>query len=374
MNGAQAERVRVFLVHWLFTGLYGLALDEYLALLRRHRFAVDAPYLPRAAFMGLSCTLTSLIQAYEDRRYGPELADIEVREPLFILGHWRSGTTYLHNLLALDKRFAHPNVWRVLNPHTFLTTERYSDIVKLVSPKTRIIDSVDLGADVPFEDEYATCGTLCSPVLAGALPRAAEHYDRYLTFRGVPEEEVARWQKSLILFYKKMTWKFGRPLVLKSPPHTCRIRLLLEMFPDARFVHIHRDPYAVFRSTRGTIRTDKTLCLQEASGSPDPDARIIRRYSIMYDSFFEERHLIPEGRFHELSFEELERDPVGVVRRIYEHLDIHGFEEFQPSLKRYVDSISGYRKNELPELPAALREKIMHAWERSFEEWGYPRD
>src|SRR5215208_5840142 len=176
---------------------------------------------------------------------------------------------------------------------------------------------------------------------SGALPRAAEHYDRYLTFRGVPEEEVARWQKSLMLFYKKMTWKFGRPLVLKSPPHTCRIRLLLEMFPDARFVHIHRDPYAVFRSTRGTIRTDKTLCLQEASDSPDPDARIIRRYRIMYDSFFEERHLIPEGRFHELSFEELERDPVGVVRRIYEHLDIHGFEEFESSLKRYVGSVSG---------------------------------
>jgi hypothetical protein len=373
MNGAQAERVRVFLVHWLFTALYGLALDEYLALLRRHRFAVDAPYLPRSAFMLLSCTLTSLIRAYEDRRYGPEIADVKVREPLFILGHWRSGTTYLHNLLALDKRFAHPNVWRVLNPHTFLSTERYSDIVKLVSPKTRLIDSVDLGADVPFEDEYATCGTLCSPVLAGALPRAAEHYDRYLTFRGVPEEEVARWQKSLMLFYKKMTWKFGRPLVLKSPPHTCRIRLLLEMFPDARFVHIHRDPYAVFRSTRGTIRTDKTLCLQEASDSPDPDARIIRRYRIMYDSFFEERHLIPEGRFHELSFEELERDPVGVVRRIYEHLDIHGFEEFEPSLKRYVGSVSGYRKNEFPELPETLREKIAHAWERSFEEWGYPR-
>jgi hypothetical protein len=209
--------------------------------------------------------------------------------------------------------------------------------------------------------------------LAGVFPQATEHYDRYLTFRGVPEEEVARWQKSLMLFYKKMTWKFGRPLVLKSPPHTCRIRLLLEMFPDARFVHIHRDPYAVFRSTRGTIRTDKTLCLQ-ASGSPDFDARIIRLYRIMYDSFFEERHLIPEGRFHELGFEELERDPIRVVRGIYERLDIPGFEEFEPSLKRYVGSVAGYRKNEFPELPAGLREKIAHAWERNFEEWGYPRD
>jgi omega-hydroxy-beta-dihydromenaquinone-9 sulfotransferase len=62
-----------------------------------------------------------------------------------------------------------------------------------------------------------------------------------------------------------------------------------------------------------------------------------------------------------------------VVRRIYEHLDIHDFEEFEPSLKQYVGSVSGYRKNEFPELPTGLREKISHAWERSFEEWGYPR-
>src|ERR687898_1435915 len=116
--------------------------------------------------MLLSCTLTSLIRAYDDRRNRPEIADVKVREPLFVLGHWRSGTTYLHNLLALDKRFAHPNVWRVLNPHTFLTTERYSDIVKLASPKTRLIDSMDLGAEVPRSEEHTSelqspCNLVC---------------------------------------------------------------------------------------------------------------------------------------------------------------------------------------------------------------------
>src|SRR5215212_8732766 len=341
MNGASAEKARVFLMYRIFTSLYGMALDEYLALLRRHRFAVDAPYLPRAAFMALSCTLTSLIRAYEDRRYGPEIAGVKVREPLFVLGHWRSGTTYLHNLLALDKQFAHPNVWRVLNPHTFLTTERYSDVVKLAAPKTRLIDSMDLGADVPFEDEFATCGTLCSPILAGVFPQAAEHYDRYLTFRGVPEEEVARWQKSLMLFYKKMTWNLGRPLVLKSPPHTGRIRLLLEMFPDARFVHIHRDPFAVFQSTRRNIPVmERASCLQEPRSPEEFDAWIIGRYKTLYNAFFEERDLIPERQFYEIRFEDLERDPVAEVRGLYEHLGIPGFEEFRPSLENYVKSTS----------------------------------
>ena len=189
MRKSYTEKVRVFLVNWLFTSLYGMALDEWLGLLRRHRFSVDPPYLPRAAFMTLSGALTSLIRTYENRKYVARLTETEIKEPLFILGHWRSGTSYLHNLISLDEQFAHPTVWRVLNPHTFLTTERYSAIVKLASPETRLIDSMDLGADVPFEDEFATCGSLCSPFLAEAFPRQADYYDRYLTFRTVPPEE-----------------------------------------------------------------------------------------------------------------------------------------------------------------------------------------
>ena len=374
MRKSHAEKVRVFLVNWLFTSLYGMALDEWLGLLRRHRFSVDPPYLPRAAFMTLTGALTSLIRTYENRKYVARLTETEVKEPLFILGHWRSGTSYLHNLLSLDERFAHPTVWRVLNPHTFLTTERYSAIVKLASPKTRLLDNMDLGADVPFEDEFATCGTLCSPFLADAFPRQADYYDRYLTFRTVPSEDVARWKESLLLFYKKLTWKFGRPLVLKSPPHTGRIALLLEMFPDARFVHIHRHPYAVFRSTKGQARTMRgTLCLQ-SSNSPNLDARIIGRYRTIYDAFFEERDLIPDGQFHEIRFEDLERDPVAQMRGLYEGLGIPGFQAFRPSLENYVSANSGYRKNEYQELPAALRAEISQAWRRSFDEWNYPCD
>jgi hypothetical protein len=374
MRNSRAERARVFLVNWVFTNLYGLSLDEWLRLLWKHRFAIAPSYWPRAALMTLTSSITSLIRSYEDAKYGPKLVGIKIREPLFILGHWRSGTTYLHHLLAADERFASPNMWQVLNPHTFLSTEKHSGILRFAGPRTRLIDNMNFDADVPAEDEFVTCGTLRSPFLAFAFPPHAEHYDRYLTFRGVPEEEIAEWKAALLHFYRKLIWKYDRPLVLKSPPHTCRIRLLLEMFPDARFVHIHRNPYAVFQSAkRQTLISLRATRLQSAH-SLDLDARIIRRYKIMYDSFFEERHLIPEGRFHELSFEELERDPVGEVRRIYERLDIPGFEEFEPSLKRYVGSVSGYRKNEYPELPAALREKIARAWERCFEEWGYPRD
>jgi omega-hydroxy-beta-dihydromenaquinone-9 sulfotransferase len=336
---------------------------------------VDAPYIPRAVLMTLTSALTSLIRAYEDKKYGPRLASVEVRRPLFILGHWRSGTTHLHNLLAQDEQFAYPNMWQVLNPHTFLSTERYSVIMKLAAPKTRLIDNVAFAHDVPSEDEFATCGTLCSPCVGWIFPRFTEHYDRYLTFRAVPVDEVDRWKASLVLLYKKLTLKFGRPLVLKSPPHTGRIALLLEMFPDARFVHIYRDPFAVFQSARRWIPVmERASRLQNSRSPEDINVRIIRRYRTLYDAFFEERDLIPDGQFHEIRFEDLESDPVAELRGLYENLGIPGFETFRPSLENYVSTNSSYRKNAYQELPASLRREISQAWRRSFDEWNYPCD
>ena len=180
-----------------------------------------------------------------------------------------------------------------------------------------------LGAGVPSEDEFALCTmTGLSPYLAWCFPGAAA---RLRPLPDVPgrarAEEVARWGHALTTFLKKLTLKYGRPLVLKSPPHTARIRLLLGLFPDARFVHIHRDPYAVFRSTRHMIRavaarssaSRRARCRTGTTGSSAV-------YTEMYDAFFEERGLIPEGRLCEVGFEDLERDPVGVVGSVYEAL------------------------------------------------------
>lgn len=379
-NPSWGEKIRAFLVTWLFTPINGMDLGDWLRLLRKHRFAVDLPYWPRAALVTFRSTLTSLMRRSEDAKYGPKLAGVRVKQPLFILGQARSGTTHLHNLLSTDERFAYPNLWQALNPHTFLVTEKYSGLIRLafrlLAPRTRLVDNVNLDPEVPFEDEVATCcATLHSPLLSWVFPRSGDYYERYLTFRGVPEEETARWKAALLLFYKKLTWKYDRPLLLKTPPHTCRIRLLLEMFPDARFVHIHRNPYDVFRSTK---RLEGVLShvtrLQRPDPEEDVDSRIIRLYKVSCDAFFEEKGLIPDGQFHEVCFEELVRDPMGQVKGIYEQLGIPGFDTVvQGPLQRYVDSLAHYRQTKHSELPPSLRRRIARAWKRSFEEWGYDR-
>ena len=299
---------------------------------------------------------------------------MQVPPPLFILGHWRNGTTHLHYLLGLDPRFAYPSNFQVVFPHVFLSTETWNaPFTAFFTPGRRLQDNVRMEIGLPQEDEFALMVlTLCSPYLTWMFPRRRGHYERYLTLRDVPREEVERWKAGLRHFLQKLTWKYGRPLLLKSPTHTCRIRLLLELFPDARFVHIRRDPYTVFLSTRRLHDTVERLVGFQRHPGRDLEGYILRRYRLMYDVFFEERGLVPPGRFHELKFEDLEKDTLGQLRTLYERLGLPDFEAVRPALEDYVRAQAGYRKNEYPALPGPLRRRVAEEWRRNFEEWGYP--
>jgi omega-hydroxy-beta-dihydromenaquinone-9 sulfotransferase len=369
------ERFKDFVARHVFHPLEGMAFGDWWSLLRRHRFAVDPPHWPRALVQTAVSASNSLAARLERRRYRGRIEAARVQAPLFILGHYRSGTTHLHNLLALDPQFAAPTFFQVLNPHTFLTSERWAAPVsdRLVV-RRRYQDEMALGAGVPSEDEVALCTmTGLSPYMFWYFPKGGPVYDRYLTFRDAREEEVGRWKHGLTTFLKKLTVRYDRPLVLKSPPHTARIRLLLGLFPDGRFIHIHRDPYVVFRSTRHMIRAVQPIFRLQESPTPDGDDRIISIYTEMYDAYFDERGLIPEGRLCEVSYQDLEREPVGVVGSIYESLGLSGFEEIRPRLEGYLGMIVGYRKNRHADLPEALRRRIARDWGRSFDEWGYDR-
>jgi hypothetical protein len=370
------EKVRVWLWQTFFTSLCGVTFRDWCTILRDNRFAVDPPYWMQAAVLTVGSGLNSLYHHKERQAFDARLAGVQVRPPLFILGHWRSGTTLLHNLLALDEQFAYPNLYEVFFPQTFLCTQEYrADQIAGLIPSTRLIDRMAQGLTMPNEDEFATAAlSLRSPYLLWSFPRNTAFYERYLTFRDVPPADVERWKQAFVLFLKKLTVRSDRPMLLKSPPHTGRIKLLLELFPSARFVHIRREPYTVFQSTRHLNRV-LTQSLQFQRPDPgDVDAAVIRRYLMLYDAYFEERSLIPPGNLHEIAFEDLERDPVGQMEQAYEGLGLGGFEGVRPRLEDYVATLADYRKNAYAELPERLRGEIARHWRRSFEEWGYPLD
>jgi hypothetical protein len=373
---SSAERLRIFLVRHLFSPHSGVSAGMWWKILRENGFRVEPPYWPRATFLSAMAPINSALGVWERRRFGPSVAATDVPPPTFIIGHWRSGTTHLQRLLAQDEQFAFPTFYEVLNPHHFLLTEdRVAANWMRCLPKTRLIDNMSLDNRVPQEDEFAiSVATGISPYLGLVFPRRTTHYTRYLTLETCLPEEVERWKAGMLDFVRKLSLKHGRPLVLKSPAHTGRLKLVLDLFPDARFVHIHRDPFEVFPSMRHMLRViSQASCLQRPEW-PDLDGLVLDIYRAVYDAYFRERALIPAGRLHEMRFADLERDPIREMQAVYEHLGFDGFAAVRPRLEAYTESIRAYQKNEYTELSPDLRRRIGDAWRPSFDEWGYARD
>lgn len=370
---ARAEAWRVWFSLNFFTTLQGIAAPIWWRHLKQNRFRLGPRYLPRVALISVASPINSLFAGKDEKEFGAKIRATVVEPPIFLLGHWRSGTTLLQRFFAMDDRLTYPNFYQCVFPRGFLHSEeknkqRWSD--KL--PKTRVFDQMENDFNSPAEDEFALCSlTGYSPYMAWSFPRNWDHYYRYLTMRGVPADERDEWHEALRYFVQKLQFKTGRRVVLKSPTHTCRIRLLRELFPGAKFVHIHRSPYSVFPSTQKMLR----IFLQSTQlQSFDPariDERIFGIYREMYEVYFQERSLIPPEDFCEVGYEELEQSPIEEMERIYGHLGLPDFEHLRPTLAEHVASLKGYQKNKFRELPAEIRERIDREWALTLDEWSY---
>ncbi len=358
--------------------LTGITFGMWLKLLAENRFHVSAAYWHRAVVITFASIANSVFASIETARFGKAVEQVKItRPPLFVLGHWRSGTTLLHELLAQDEtQFQFANTYQVVNPLTFLTTEKmFTKLLPGLLPDTRPMDNMQLKFSSPQEEEFAPLLTTLKSVYLGiSFPRQITDYEKYLSFQDVERNTIEEWKSAFMRFCRKLSLNDGRSLLLKSPPHTARIRLILEMFPDARFVHIHRDPYRVFQSQRHFFDTAGWYTYLQKPDIYAIDEGILQRHETMYDAYFQDLPLIPKGQFCELGFDALERDPVGAIREIYSQLSLEGFDTFEPKLKRYVASLSGYKKNSFSGLDDATREIVAKRWKRSFEAWGYPTD
>ena len=357
-------------------GLFaGISAGDWFRLLQANRFAVHPRFALRCLIASGASLGNSINLRLEQWKYGRRFMQETVPPPLFILGHWRSGTTHLHNLLSRDERYAFPNLYQVLYPHTFLTTEAVnSRLLSLILPRTRFgIDNVEISWRAPYEDEFTIATmTQLSPYVTMAFPRRHNFYDRFLTLAHTSPEEIGQWKAAMMTFLKKLTFKYHRPLILKSPGHTCRIRLLLELFPDAKFIHIRRNPFEVFQSMKKMISASLRFWHLQDSKCVDWEERTIRQYREMYDAYFGQRRLIPDGHLHEMSFEALEADPLAQLRRIYEALDLPAFQHFEPKLHEYLNTLHGYQRNRLPQLSSEMCERLTREWSACFETWDYP--
>ncbi len=295
--------------------------------------------------------------------------------PIFLLGHWRSGTTHLYNLLGRGN-FSYVDPIAAGLPWEFLTLGRwFRPLLVKALPEGRFIDAMKVTPDSPQEDELAIANmTRLSFYHAIYFPK---HFDRFfapgLLLDGVGEAERQAWMRRADhLFWKLARNHGGRQLVIKNPVYTARAAMLRDFYPNAKFVHIIRNPHEVFASTRSFFaKLFEALALQPFDHL-DPEEITLDTYPKVMRPLIEDMEGMVPGQAVELRFEELESDPLGALARIYDALDLPGFAEAEPGFLAHLGEVRSYSRaaRQFPERDLALVEE---RWPDFLKHWGYDR-
>jgi len=354
---------------------HGMGFATWFRLLARNRFAVSPSLTPMALSITGAANLNSFAGVFDRLLFGHIARATKLATPpLFVLGHWRSGTTLLHELLILDPRHTYPNTYECFAPlHCSWTEWFVPPLLQWLMPSTRPMDMMEAGWDRPQEDEFALLNMgIPSPYLAWAFPNHGPVADEYLDLVSLSDAERERWKQALRLFVQRIATKRNRRIVLKSPTHTARVKTLLEVFPNARFVHIVRDPLALFPSTMRLWNTlSQVQGLQTIDeGLPWVERQVLDTFTRMYARFEQDRRLIPPGRLAELRFEELAADPVAQIENVYDQLGLGDFQRARPAIADYAAAHSNYRPSRYSLSPDTM-ERVRRHWAPYFERYGY---
>jgi hypothetical protein len=242
-------------------------------------------------------------------------------------------------------------------------------------PETRGFDKVKLALEEPQEEEMAL-GNLQRHGYYGVyhFPSDMEgQRDRSLFFEGLSNAEVARFRREYEFLVRKVAYvKRGQRTLFKNPPSTTRMALILEMFPDAKFIHIVRNPWAVFSSTCGKFpRVFNAFAWQPFEGVDIPGF-VLDTYEKVMRRYLEDRRALglPAHQLAETTYEEITADPVGEIGRLYDQLGIGGKAPGLDAIAAYAATLKDYRRN-VHRIEAEHAAAIRERWAFAFEEWGY---
>lgn len=352
----------------------GCTFPAFIHMLWEHRFAVNPRFAYMPVVMTTSSILNSSLQWIQESWHGDRLDRSQLAQsPLFIIGHWRSGTTLLHELLALDPSFNYPTTYQCLCPHHFLLTGRMADpFLGWMLPSRRPMDNVAVGWNRPQEDEFALALLgQPSPYSEIAFPNDPPVPNEQIDIDRLPPSKREKWKSTLLGFLKRVSYRDPRRLILKSPPHSFRLPTILELFPDAQFIHIVRNPFVIYSSTVKLFRT-----LYQTHGLQVPhfrglEERILSRFEHLYERIETGRRLVPASNFHEIRYEDLVRDPVARIEEMYRALRLGDFSLARPRLEEYLRANSDYQTNRFSPLDPEIHETIHRRWGPVIDRYDY---
>lgn len=353
----------------------GTSFTNWMRVLYMNKFKVDFKYIPRNMMVISSSLLFMPFIFIERLLYDRKIKNTPVKEPLFIIGHMRSGTTFLHYLFSKDDRYTYSTTADSVFPWVFLTLNKVvRTIVTLTMPDKRPMDNMMIGADYPQEEEFAIAN-ICpySPNNGAYFIRHIEDwYKNYSLFDGVSEKVKNKWKKYYRYYLQKLILKSGGKQVLsKSLVNSGRMNLLLEMFPDARFVFIYRNPYKVFLSTKKLYNNFilKEMNYQDIS-QEELENKILHLAKSGLEKYCKDKTSMPKGTLSEVQFEKLVKDPMGEMNRIYDELNISGFEKVKAEIEIMLQDYKDY-KEDTYNIDDNLKKRIREYFNVMFENYGY---
>jgi len=330
----------------IFTIILGIKFSVLMKLLFRNGISLYPVYLARFFILFMNSLISSALILAEKKNFRKEIGETGLsKPPIFIIGHWRTGSTLLHQLLSLDPQFTTPTMVQTTIPDHFLfSTKYYLPILKKAMPKTRPMDKVALTPLQPQEDEFALIRMGSESPLEKLIFPSGEGY--FLNgYDYIPGgKKLDPWKNNLRSFYKKITLQEGKQIVSKNPYHTKRLELLAEMFPGAKFIHITRDPKIVVPSTIrmwNIVAEQNKLKKGWTSPSISEATSVLRTY---LDHVAQTSQKL-DNPFVELRFEDLEEKPLKVLKQIYSDLDIAWSGAFETAVNQFLQNNSEFEKN-----------------------------
>lgn len=344
----------------------------WFSILRRHWRDIDWQFWPKTIIVSIVICLMWPVILWERLRYDKRIRATKMKGPLFILGHQRSGTTYLNYLIGRDPQFAHLTVKESFMPWVYLTSQSIlTQIYRKALPETRPMDNLRMGLDLPTEPEYSLGNMTMETMIPGYYfpNRLSEVFKRTVLFESTHAK--TQWQRTLLYFLQKLTLRnSGKQLVIKSPENTGRIKEILEVFPDARFIHISRNPYSVYFSTERLYSITLPMVTMQHCAPQKVEDYILYSYKEMMSKYLRERELIPAGHLAEIRYEELIGNESVVLRNAYDDCGLSGFEDALPHIESEVRSYNDYQTNKYS-YPEIRKQEVYAAWKDIFSALGY---
>lgn len=283
-------------------------------------------------------TLCARLQMERDRQLYPNIAREEIRTPLFIVGLPRSGTTVLHRLLAADPEHRSPLMWEVRSPSPPTLVDEKRRIQRATQsckffnwlvPTFRYVHAV--GPEVPQE-----CVSLTTPTFLSDQFDAMYYVPSYRTWFFRQDLRPAYEYHRRFLQHLQFRRAAGR-WILKAPTHMFALPALLSAYPDALFVQTHRTPVDAMASVSSLV----TILRSAFSDAVDPFTiyrEAIQYWSQTMDKFLNERDRLGSERICDVDFDQICRDPIAAVRRIYDHFAWSLSPEAEQSMRALVAS------------------------------------